>query len=243
MSRKPVTLGEYKFESKKEAKQFFADILNAVPLGTRLSGEDFDYVLALLLNHPNASQKVGAGVDAIKVDRGDYAANRCFHVIRNDKTEEDFSIGKCIDGEHSDFHRLCVACRKAVEKDVRDFKQKYFDEHGNREGKVKCQEGGERISFTEAHVDHRVPFTFSSIVHYFVQAKGLDVRSVQYLAEGKYGNELADESLQALFRDWHKQNAKLRIIARTRNLRKGHLGRVASTKADGSIGEQDRSLS
>jgi len=233
--RKPVTLGEYEFLSKKEAKELFSSILNDCELGETLEGKNFDYVMALLLNHPRASKKIGSGVKSIKVDQGHYSSNRCFHIVRNNGTTEDFSIGKCIDGDHSPFYKFCIACRRSVENEVRAYKTYFFKKNGDTEGKVRCQISGQKISFEEAHVDHREPLTFSTIVHFFVEANRIDLGSTTYTTEGKYGNEFSDDSLSNRFKNWHKRNAKLRIVNSRNNLQKSHLGRVKSTKADGVL--------
>ncbi|QFS50663.1 hypothetical protein GXM_08157 [Nostoc sphaeroides CCNUC1] len=47
----------------------------------------------------------------------------------------------------------------------------------------------EKITFEEAHIDHREPLTFSAIVHFFIQANTIDINTVDYITEGKYGNE------------------------------------------------------
>jgi hypothetical protein len=235
MASKPVTLGEYQFSSKKDAKQFYSKILNETDLDQNLSGESFDYVMALLLNHPRMEEKIGNGVEAIKVSTGYTSANRCFHVVRQNGSTEDFSIGKCIDGEHSDFHRFCLACRKAIEGDVRAYKRRFFDENSNENGMVRCQRTNQYISFEDAHADHREPFTFSVIVHFFCKTTGIDLSAVPYLTHGKYGAEFACSELKGLFQRWHKEHAVLRIVHGKTNLRKSYLGRIKNTKADGSL--------
>jgi len=238
VSKKPIVLGEFRFESRKEAKDHFSSILNSVPLGTVLEGEKFAYAMALLLNHPNVLKKVGCGVEAIKVDRGKYERNRCFHVIRADGSIEDFSIAKCVDGEHSDFHRFCTAARSAVEGEIREFKQNYFLKNQDKSGRVRCQMSGGAIDFSEAHVDHREPFTFSAIAHFFIQAHKMDLSTIGYLSENLYGHKFSDDALAASFCEWHRENAKLRVIAKRNNLRRGFLGRVAATKSDGVLGKE-----
>ncbi|MDQ7049938.1 MAG: DCL family protein [Enterobacterales bacterium] len=235
MARKPVTLGEYNFPTKKEAKELYSKILNDTDLEQSLECKNYDYVMALLLNHPRADQKIGCGVNAIKVSTGYTSSNRCFHVVRTDGTIEDFSIGKCIDGDHSEFHKFCVACRKSVEADVRAYKRKYFEENSDNNGLVKCQSTNQLISYDDAHADHREPFTFSAIAHFFYKSKGLDLGAIEYETEGKYGNEFTDSELINSFREWHKENAKIRIVHGKTNLSKGYLGRVKATKADGNV--------
>lgn len=234
MPKKPVTLGEHFFASKQEAKTHYSKILNDYPLESSLEGVDFDYVMALLLNHPRAKDKIGSGVKSIKVSQGYNSNNRCFHVVRKDDSVEDFSIGKCIDGDHSEFHKFCIAARKAVEPQVIAYKRKYFEENASS-GFIKCQFSGKPISIEEAHADHREPFTFSSIAHFFIDAKDIAINAVEYISEGQYGNIFKDEALANSFVDYHKKHAKLRIIDGKTNLGKGYLGRVTSTKADGGV--------
>jgi hypothetical protein len=232
MPKKPVKLGEYEFESKQKAKDFYSSILNSADLGEILEGQNFDYVMALLLNHPNVDRKVGNGIQYIRVQTGYNSNNRCFHVVRKDNTVEDFSIRKCIDGDHSNFHKFCIAARRAVEGDLRKFKRDFFEKNGDSEGKVKCQLTGTKISFEQAHIDHREPFTFSAIVHFFIQAKDIDLDSVKYITTNIYGNEFEDQEIIKQFIQWHQENAKLRIINSKSNLQKGHLGRITTTLRD-----------
>jgi len=235
MVSKPVTLGEYNFTTKKEAKKLYSKILNETDLEHDLEGGNYDYVMALLLNHPCADEKIGCGVEAIRVSTGYTALNRCFHVVRTDGTVDNFSISKCIDGEHSEFHKFCIACRRAVEADVRSYKRKYFEKNSDENGMVKCQSTCQLISFDEAHVDHREPFTFSALAYFFHKSLGMDLCSVQYATKGKYGNEFSDVTLIELFQKWHEENAKLRIVHGKENLSKSYLGRVKETKADGRL--------
>ncbi len=235
MPKKSVVIGELFFSAKGEAKEYFTGILNKHPLGEELSGDEFDDVMALLLCHPRAEEKVGAGIKSIKVDQGFYSSNRCFHIVRVDNSIEDFSIGKCIDGDHSPFHKLCIACRKVVEADLRAMKIKYFEEHSDKEGRAICPVTKEKITFDEAHVDHREPFTFSSIVHFFVKANSIDVNVIDYATEGKYGNEFENAELAKKFEDWHRDNATLRVVKGKANLSKSYLGRVKLTKADTTL--------
>ncbi len=235
MASKPIILGEYKFKSKKEALELYREILNSATLKEPLTNSNFSYAMALLLNHPNAKEKIGNGIKSIIVDTGKYKTNRCFHVIREDESKEDFSIGKCINGDHSEFHKFCIAARNTIEEDMLQFKIKYFENEGDENNNVKCQIGGNKISKDEAHIDHREPLTFSSIVHFFIQAKNIDFSSISYITKGKYGNEFSDSLLRNEFKEWHKKNAKLRVIAKDKNLEKAYLGRIKSTKADGSL--------
>lgn len=235
MPKKPVVVGELYFNTKSEAKAHFSKILNKYPLDTELISSDFEAVMSLLLCHPRVDKKLGYGVKLIKIAQGYSSKNRCFHIIRIDDSIEDFSIGKCIDGDHSAFHKFCIAARRAVEIDIRPFKKEYFEEHGNSEGKIKCPITKEEITFDEAHVDHKEPSTFSSIVHSFIKENNFDLGSVEYMTEGKYGNEFKNNELTEKFRNWHRKTAKIRIIKDKANLAKSYLGRIPNNKADNTL--------
>ncbi len=235
MPKKPVVLGELKFDSKKEAKEHFSNILNKHPLKTKLSNGEFDDVMSLLLCHPKADEKIGSGVKFLKIDQGYNSSNRCFHIIREDGSMENFSIGKCINGDHSPFYKFCIACRKSVESDLSEMKKQYFQEKSDSEYKVICPLTKEKIEFNESHIDHREPFTFASIVHFFIQARNIDLNQIKYITQNNYGNEFEDNQLSQDFQSWHKKNAKIRIVNGKANLAKSHLGRIADTKADQSF--------
>ena len=231
-----ITIGEFEFNTKKEAKELYKDILNNSNLDEALKGEAFNYVMALLLNHPNVNTKMaGQQVKSLIVSQGKYQSNRCFHLIREDDSIEDFSIGKCIDGEYSGFRKFSIAARQVVEDELLQYKIKYFEEKGNKDNKVKCTISGELISKDEAHVDHREPFTFSAIVHFFIQSKNIDLDKIKYCNENQYGNIFEDTALINEFNEWHKQNAILRIVSKSKNMSKGYLARVTKTKVDGVL--------
>eukprot|EP00929_Paragymnodinium_shiwhaense_P103338 TRINITY_DN66784_c0_g1_i1.p1 TRINITY_DN66784_c0_g1~~TRINITY_DN66784_c0_g1_i1.p1 ORF type:complete len:276 (-),score=22.67 TRINITY_DN66784_c0_g1_i1:381-1208(-) len=72
-------------------------ILRKYPLGKEVDFEDFRLLRELVEYHPDVSNKVGAGIRAIKVDASLHEdGSRCFWVLRTDGTSEDFSARKCV---------------------------------------------------------------------------------------------------------------------------------------------------
>lgn len=231
MPSKPIQLGHLSFAKQGDAVAYFSALLNRLSLGASLSGSDYADVEALLSGHPRAQEKIGTGIISLVVDAAEMGG-RCFHVVRQDGSRENFSIKKCIAGDPPPFTAFSAACRHAVESDLITFKKNYFAQHQNAKGEVKCPETKNWISAEDAHVDHRSPQSFSVIVKFFVDAKSIDLSQVAYKREGLYGAELADQSLQDEFRAWHTKTAVLRIIEASRNLAKSPLARVKLTKAD-----------
>ncbi|MHA8100153.1 DCL family protein [Aquirufa aurantiipilula] len=231
--RQAIEIGENIYPTKKEALGFYKEILNSYKPGDELSNEDFELVYNLLKNHPQADEKIGKGIFKLTVERDEYST-QCFHIIRNDNSKENFSYIKCINGNPNNFTQFSKACRKTVEGDLKDVKQLYFKEH-SKNGKIKCQESSEYISFDETHVDHRQPNTFSVIVDRFIELYSIDLSNVQYDKNENYGHQFVDTELAENFRQYHFEKATLRLIKKNRNLARSFQGRVNKQKKDITI--------
>jgi hypothetical protein len=95
MPAKPVTIGEHHFAKKGEALSFFREMLYRYDLADRVSHEDATLLRLLLDRHPEASEKIGVGVDSFSVRTADFGT-RCFWVNRIDGTTEKFSFKACV---------------------------------------------------------------------------------------------------------------------------------------------------
>ncbi|KAF3340174.1 DNA-directed RNA polymerase IV subunit 1 [Carex littledalei] len=75
------------------------NILHQYPIETCVSATDRLSLIEALLYHPRRYEKIGIGVKAIKVGLSHgHDGSRCFILIRNNDSEEDFSYRKCILG-------------------------------------------------------------------------------------------------------------------------------------------------
>ena len=110
-------------------------------------------------------------------------------------------------------------------------KQRYFREH-SKDGKVKCQDTSEYITFDDAHVDHRQPNTFSIIVDRFIELHRINLKEITYDKSEKYGHVFTDENLAKEFKDYHASKAKLRIVKKSRNLSRSFQARINTQKKD-----------
>ena len=79
----------------------YKQILEQMNLGFRctLSRDEFEIVTLALEKHPEASLKIGCGLESIFVKEVDFKGLKscCFHIRRIDGTEEDFSYNSCFD--------------------------------------------------------------------------------------------------------------------------------------------------
>ena len=65
--RKAIKIGEKEFASKKEALSHYKAILNSYDFGETLKQNDFYDILDLLETHPNVIEKIGVGIDKVRV--------------------------------------------------------------------------------------------------------------------------------------------------------------------------------
>jgi hypothetical protein len=235
--RKAIEIGEKEFASKKEALNYYKAILNSYDFDETLKPNDFYDILDLLVTHPNVIEKIGVGIDKVRVAKLKYDT-KSFELVRIDGSTEYFSYTKRINSPKTDFSRFREACRQAIQEDLRNVKISYFDKY-SKNGKVKCQETGELLKYEELNVDHRQPNTFSVIVDRFVELRNIDLKNIEYITIDGGPNELADKKLKEDFRQYHKDKANLRIVKKTLNLGRSYQARVNRQKKDLQITDNE----
>lgn len=219
------TIGGQTFNTQKELVEYVRGILRRYGNGTALDMLDFAFMADLLRMHPEADEKIGAGVVLFFVaDNPVYPGdrNRGFRLVRIDGSETDFSFWECI---RPTSHRKKVlrALRSAVEADTMSFKTMAFD--ASLSGWLLCPVTYELLRPATAHVDHRAPKTFDVLVQMFLAHERLsfdDIR-VAPTEDNTYQNYLVDADLRQRWISYHRDNAQLEIVSRQANLsiRKG----------------------
>lgn len=228
--RKPIQIGEQSFKYKKDALSHFKRILNSYEFGEYLDQDDFSDVYHLLKNHPKAKEKIGVGIKQFRIKKSSYGT-KCFELIRSDSTTDHFSYIKCINGARKPISVFRRACRKRIQEDLRSAKQNYFD-NNSKDGRVKCQETGELLTWENLNVDHRQPNTFSVIVDRFIEVHDIDLEKIEYVNYDGGGQVLVDENLTESFREYHKEKANLRLVKNSLNLGRSHQARISKQKKD-----------
>ncbi|MCW0001515.1 DCL family protein [Pararhizobium sp. YC-54] len=92
--RQEIVIGGESFGTQAEARERFRSILYKYQLGENLDAMDAQFMGAALERHPEAAQKIGAGIQSFEVRAADYGT-RCFWVVRLDGTAERFSFNSC----------------------------------------------------------------------------------------------------------------------------------------------------
>ncbi|MEA1873500.1 MAG: DUF3223 domain-containing protein [Bacteroidota bacterium] len=228
--RTPIIIRDKIFKYKKDALLYFKTKLNSYDFGEILNEDDTADITALLFENETRKDKIGNGIKEIKIGKVQFGT-KCFQIIRNNLTSENFSYVYCINGDPKPFTKFSHACRNAIYKDLHSVKQRYFDQNSIK-GKVKCQETGTLSSWTELNVDHRQPNTLSIIIDRFIELQKIDLKNIEYKTDRDNKTILADKNLENKFRDYHMGKANLRIVRKEKNLGRSHQGRVKNQKKD-----------
>lgn len=228
--RKAIEIGEKKFATKKDALNHYKEILNSYNFGESLNPKHFGDILELLETHPQVKEKIGVGIEQVKVVKLKYNT-KSFELLRFDGSKEIFSYTKRINSPKTDYAKFRNVCRQTIQEDLRKVKLSYFEEY-SKKGMVKCQETAELLKWEDLSVDHRQPNTFSIIVDRFIELKNLNLADIEYLKIDGAQDEFADESLKSEFKTYHKEKANLRIISKRLNLGRSFQARVNRQKKD-----------
>ncbi|XVE54788.1 hypothetical protein DITRI_Ditri03aG0110400 [Diplodiscus trichospermus] len=94
----PVRLGPKEFGSSVEMFDYFYNLLHHWPAQLDLNKYEHMVLLDLLKKgHPEPDKKIGGGIKAFQIRNHPMWKSKCFFVIRDDETVEDFSFRKCVD--------------------------------------------------------------------------------------------------------------------------------------------------
>jgi hypothetical protein len=106
----------------------------------------------LIAMHPEASRKIGVGIDHFKIVRNALRAGRGIKLVRTDGSEENFSYKRCVSGVVQSPHgKACEALRFAVRSQLIAFR----DASGMP---VSCAVSGAIIKDREAFPSRAVGF-------------------------------------------------------------------------------------
>lgn len=213
-----MTIGGAWFRSKAEAGRMVRRILNETPLGDRLRGESARFILALLARHPKVEDKIGPGVESIRVDLAPVYRTRQFQIERVDGSCVDFSYVVCLHGkEWSQEQQVRWACRAAVREQVQGYRDEALAAAGGY-GVARCAVSGLLLEQGEMHIDHESPWTFDALLAGWLEASGLGWSDVG-LCEPADGIGIAlEEPYRSAWRTHHGACARLRLVTAQANL-------------------------
>jgi len=196
-------------------------ILAMTRVGSRLRTEDELFIRELILSHPDAEQKVGIGVMAVRVMATRWGG-KAFVIVRRDGSRTDFSFRKCLNAP-THWALVSSAAREEIARDVVAFKAKTFLSLADEDGRILCPVTGKRVSFHESHVDHEDPPAFRAILLEFLDTRCITAEDVAIEQGGDLNlvTRMADRAMAEDWRGYHRDRARLRIIDADANIRLG----------------------
>ncbi|CAJ1944086.1 unnamed protein product [Sphenostylis stenocarpa] len=94
----PVKLGFISFASSVEMFDYFNNLLHSWPPYLNLNQYEHKMLLELLkTGHTEPDDKIGGGIRVFQVRNHPTWKSRCFFLIRDDESVDDFSFRKCVD--------------------------------------------------------------------------------------------------------------------------------------------------
>mmetsp|Transcript_28741 Transcript_28741/g.28422 ORF Transcript_28741/g.28422 Transcript_28741/m.28422 type:complete len:147 (-) Transcript_28741:8-448(-) len=96
-SRKGLNIGGKYFGSVAKLKDYLKSLLNSSPEGKPVDPQYHTLLEALLKLHPEFESK-SVGLKTFSVDKHpSHPESKCFFIIREDGSQEDFSVTKCLE--------------------------------------------------------------------------------------------------------------------------------------------------
>ena len=210
-----IVIGTRCFSSKDAARKFVRSIVKSYSDYEKISDSAQDAFLRDLIQiHPDAAEKIGAGVDYFAIKHDDKTGKtRHFIIHRVDRSLADFSWLCCIDGR--DWRKETIqTLRDAIADDIVAFRNAVFDL-----GDVRCAITGQPLSMECADIDHAPPLTFMCLVDEWLSLHGIRLEDIN-LGPSKdlqVVYEFADPELRASWKAFHHRRAVLRALNKSVN--------------------------
>lgn len=196
---------------KKAIQDRARKILNAAEFRTAIQGADDLFLRELIAIHPEAVDKIGVGVDYFEVRPNEWKS-RTFWLVRFDGSATDFSFLKAITPS-TPMQKFAHACREAVVNQILEFKRCAFELAST----IACPITGEVVTWDTAHIDHDTP-TFDEIMRQFAATRSDIEADVEPTHDGELTTYFREEATRALFAEFHRKRAVLRVVSRRANL-------------------------
>lgn len=211
-----VIVSGREFRTKSEAKAFYGSIRDRYADGVSLDSMDAALLLDLLAIHPEAENKIGAGVSHFSVTTDNvFGRTRHFVVHRLDKTSTDFSFHACIDGQNTR-RDVLESLRRAIESDIIKYRISAF----STVTEIVCPFLGTPLRPDSCHVDHAPPLTFLKLVTDWLVKESMQLGDVSITHP--QDNQLVATMTNPIQREswitYHRENARLRLTSPLANL-------------------------
>jgi hypothetical protein len=235
-----MKIGTKEFKFKKNALEYYRNILNSYKFGQSLNENDFEDLLELINydfsfnNYENEIIEENLEIKDIRIAKVQFNT-KCYEIVWNNSETEIISFIMIINRPKMNLNTsFSIACRNIIQNDLTLVKNKYCIENYNN-GFIKCQETNEHVKWEDLVVDHRQPNTFSVIVDRFKELKNINIENIEFFTDENNFFIFKDENLAKEFQEYHKTKANLRIVKKKCNLSRSGMARIKRTTKDLTI--------
>ncbi|GAA2842934.1 hypothetical protein GCM10010441_78560 [Kitasatospora paracochleata] len=207
-------IGPRQYRTKGEAEKAVQAVLHGHPVGTVLSGDDFDLVRDLLDMHHEAADKIGVGVADIRIAPPLIGRYPGFEVIRVDGTTIDFSYKTCLKAPS-----LASQVRNVLRMEVDDLTTGYLEDRIST-NTLASDESGVPLDTGNLHVSYFQGPSFNDISLAFAAAEGgwESIAMTPSTAQGL--GELVDRDQAKRWREHWTRQARLGLLTPEENRRR-----------------------
>ena len=207
----PFTIGGKKFATKKAVERHIRDMFWRYPAMGALTGEDREFVLALIDMHPSRLLIVDCGIRSIHIQPvpGHKEDQRRFLVKRIDESQRDFSWRNSLSPKSAK-HKLTGILRFLIQPQIQDFKNRAF--------RGRCETCNSPLSPENCEVDHADP-TFKQLMDEWLRTVRLSPDDIAIVGRTQYQahSYLEDPVLAQAWVEYHEINARLRCVCKPCN--------------------------
>lgn len=209
--KKKYGLGEYEFPTQGAAREAVSRILYTRPRNRPLSQEDVALLSALFAQHPQAHDKIGAGIAEIRIESAPgYGNQPCFFLYRTDGSRVDISYRECFRAS-AHINNVRNAARKAIAQQILDAKALFIQ----KSGMIVCSVTQEECHPSAIDIDHIPPRTFLALWQEFLDQHRMKEADIALSPSGNgIGDDLANQVVLTSWRAFHYANAHLRALAK-----------------------------
>ena len=206
--------------TKKDHIKICQSIRDQYKDGEYLNFVDYNIINNYLKSHRWYKQKSGNQEYKIYVDTVWKYRTRGFFVKRADGSTTDFSFYECIyptKGYKTDFIK---AARSAISKDIIIYKKKKYPSIGSL---CVCELCHKKVDIYNSHVDH-YPDKFRYLLDNFIRINNIkDFEKLTKIEshDNIIGSKIIDNLIESKWIKYHHENAGLRILCKTCNMKLG----------------------
>ena len=205
-----ITIGGITFQTKTAAEEHVRKILNRWLPAKALHGSDLAVALDIIEQHPTKARIKGDGILCVEIqDLGH--GHRRFIARGRDGSIRDFSWRPVV-YPRSERAKIIAVARAVIQADCNQVKVRLFD----KTLYPICPVSKLPLTWENCDVDHIPPCTFRLLFDRWLGINGLLIEDIEVVNNHKF-RRMNDAFLEDNWRQFHYDNAKLRVVHRTVN--------------------------